>query len=110
MLRSYRIRDGAGDRYGGAWVAQAFEKLGIEYCPAERSKSDLYLDFLQLVNAGRAEFPDVPRLATQLSGSNAGLSRSGRDYIDHAPGRHDDVANAVSGAVVTWTVKLKRPT
>jgi hypothetical protein len=49
-------------------VAQAFEKLGVEYCPAERSKSDPYLDFLPLVNAGRAELLEVSRLATQLLG------------------------------------------
>ena len=32
-LRSYRIRDVEGDRYGGAWVAQAFEKLGSGTAP-----------------------------------------------------------------------------
>jgi hypothetical protein len=97
VLRSYRIRDVAGDRYGGAWVAQAFEKLGVEYCPAERSKSDPYLDFLPLVNAGRAELLEVSRLATQLLGLERRTSRSGRDSIDNAPGGHDDMANARRG-------------
>ena len=27
------------------------------------------------------------------------VSRAGRDSIDHAPGAHDDIANAVSGVV-----------
>lgn len=100
VLRSYRIRDVEGDRYGGAWVAQAFEKLGIAYRAAERSKSDLYLDVLPLVNAGRAEVLDLPRLATQLLGLERRTSRGGRDSIDHPPGALDDVANAVAGALV----------
>jgi hypothetical protein len=29
------------------------------------------------------------------------FSRSGKDSIDHAPGAHDGVANAVAGALVT---------
>ena len=65
MLRSYRIREVEGDRYGGALVAQASEKPGVEYRAAERSRSDLYLDFLPLVNAGRAEALDVPRLVAR---------------------------------------------
>jgi hypothetical protein len=28
------------------------------------------------------------------------LSRTGKDSIDHAPGAHDDIANAVAGALV----------
>ena len=98
------IREVEGDRYAGAWVAQAFEKLGVEYRAAERSKSDLYLDFLPLVNAGRAELRDVPRLATQLLGLERRTSRGGRDNIDHAPGGHDDLANAVAGALVIYTI------
>jgi hypothetical protein len=100
-------------------VEQAFEKLGVEYRPAERSKSDLYLDFLPLVNAGRAEVLDVPRLATQLLGLERRTSRGGRDSIDHAPGGHDDVANAAPGALVMaergvplgeWHFRVRPPT
>jgi hypothetical protein len=28
-------------------------------------------------------------------------SRMGRDAVDHAPGAHDDIANAVAGALIT---------
>ena len=31
------------------------------------------------------------------------MSRAGRDSIDHAPGAHDDVANAVAGVVAVLT-------
>ena len=33
---------------------------------------------------------------------------AGRDSIDHAPGGHDDVANAVAGALLMAMAKLPR--
>ena len=41
---------------------------------------------------------DYPRLVTQLCGLERRTARGGRDSIDHAPGAHDDLANAVAGA------------
>jgi hypothetical protein len=41
---------------------------------------------------------DHPRLVTQLCGLERRTARGGRDSIDHAPGGHDDLANAVAGA------------
>jgi len=35
-----------------------------------------------------------------LSGLERRTSRGGRDTIDHAPGNHDDIANAVAGVLV----------
>jgi hypothetical protein len=37
----------------------------------------------------------------QLTSLERRTSRAGKDSIDHAPGAHDDVANAVAGALVT---------
>ena len=34
------------------------------------------------------------------------ISRGGRDSIDHPPGAHDDIANAVAGALV---IAYKQP-
>jgi hypothetical protein len=39
-------------------------------------------------------------LISQLHGLERRTARGGRDSIDHAPGAHDDVANAVAGALV----------
>ena len=38
---------------------------------------------------------------TQLTSLERRTARGGRDSIDHAPGAHDDIANAVAGALVT---------
>ena len=42
--------------------------------------------------------PKSERLVNQLCGLERRTARSGKDSIDHGPGGHDDLANAVAGA------------
>lgn len=100
LLKAYGIRKVTGDRYAGEWPREQFRKNGIEYELSERAKSDLYRDLLPVLNSGRVELLDVPRLSVQLCGLERRTARGGRDSIDHAPNAHDDVANAVAGAVL----------
>jgi hypothetical protein len=51
---------------------------------------------------------DLPRLIGQLVGLERRVARGGRDSIAHAPGSHDDVANAVCGALVQ-VISDRRP-
>jgi hypothetical protein len=51
------------------------------------------------LNSGRVELLDHPRLAAQLCALERRVTRGGRDSIDHPPGGHDDLANAVGGVV-----------
>jgi hypothetical protein len=37
-------------------------------------------------------------MVSQFVGLERRTSRGGRDTVDHAPGSHDDIANAVAGA------------
>jgi hypothetical protein len=97
LLAPYRISSVSGDRYGGEWPAERFREHGIAYSAAERSKSDLYTEFLPTLNSGRIELLDHTRLAAQLLKLERRTARGGRDTIDHAPGAHDDIANAVAG-------------
>jgi hypothetical protein len=78
----------------------------VNYEPAENSKSEIYVDLLPLINSGAADLLEHERLMTQLTSLERRTSRGGRDSIDHAPGAHDDIANAVAGALVT---AYKRP-
>ena len=55
---------------------------------------------LPLLNSGKIELVDHPRLVSQLCGLERRTARGGRDSIDHAPGQHDDLANAVAGAAI----------
>ena len=67
-----------GDRYGGEWPRERFRVHGIQYDLSEHPKSDLYGAMLPLLNAGRAELLDLPRLAAQLIGLERKTARSGR--------------------------------
>jgi hypothetical protein len=104
-LAAYGIREVRGDRYGGEWPAAEFRKRGIWYRTEELSKSDLYREFLPAINSRRVELLDNPRLVTQLVSLERRVGRSGRDSIDHPPGMHDDLANAVAGV----TKRLAKP-
>lgn len=97
LLKSYGILEVHGDRYGGSWPADEFRRYGIDYKTSEQAKSGLYQDALPLFNSGRVELPPDQRLINQLASLERRTSRSGRDSIDHAPGGHDDRANAVAG-------------
>ena len=100
LLKSYRVTRVQGDRYAGEWPRERFRVHGIEYALSDAPKSELYQNFLPILNSGRAELLNLPRLASQLCGLERRTSRSGRDSIDHAPGGHDDVANVAAGALL----------
>src|SRR5258707_950432 len=85
------------DRYAGEWPKERFRDHGISYEPAQKPKSDLYRDLLPAINSRKIDLLDHPRLLTQLVGLERRTARGGRDSIDHAPGAHDDLANAVAG-------------
>jgi hypothetical protein len=99
-LKSYRINKVVGDRYAGEWPREQFRKHGIAYELSVKPKSDLYRDLLPLLNSRRVELLDHPRLINQLVSLERRTARGGRDSIDHPPGGHDDVANAVAGALL----------
>jgi hypothetical protein len=101
VLKAYGIHTVSGDKYAGQWPAEQFAKRGISYEPSEKSKSDLYRELLPLLNSRRVELLDNPRLVAQLCSLERRVGRgTGRDVIDHPAGAHDDVANAVAGALV----------
>jgi hypothetical protein len=105
VIKSYAAHRVRNDHYAGEWPREQFRKRGITYEPCEHPKSDLYRDFLPLVNSQRVVLLDHPKLISQLSNLERRTARSGKDSIDHAPNSHDDVANAVAGVV--WCVGAK---
>jgi hypothetical protein len=98
LLRSYRILTVTGDRYAGEWPREQFKKRGVTYRVGDKTKSDLFRDLLPLLNAKLISLPRSQRLVDQLTGLERRVSRGGKDSIDHAPGGHDDLSNAVAGA------------
>jgi hypothetical protein len=100
-LERYGVNLVRGDRYGGEWPRERFSVRDVTYQVAERSKSDIYLEFLPLLNSGRVELLDHTRTIAQLCALERRTARGGRDSVDHPPGGHDDLINAVAGALVT---------
>lgn len=99
LLKLYGVREVTGDRYAGEWPRERFRVHGIEYRVADRPRSDLYRDMLPMLNSGSVDLLDSDRLVNQVVGLERRTARGGRDSIDHAPGAHDDLANAVAGAL-----------
>jgi hypothetical protein len=104
-LHAYGLRRVEGDRWGGEWPATEFREHQVEYDVAEKPKSILYAEALPVLNSHRCELLDVPRLRAQLLGLERRTARGGRDSIDHAPGGHDDVSNAVCGLIAKLTAE-----
>jgi hypothetical protein len=100
VLKTYKLSMVIGDRYAGEWVREHFRNHGIYYQHSEKAKSAIYLDVLPLINSRRVEFLDHDRMVRQFISLERRTGRgTGKDIIDHPPGQHDDVANAVAGAV-----------
>jgi hypothetical protein len=109
ILARYGVRVVTGDRFAAGWVSSTFEREGIGYEPSALTRSELYAEFLTIVNAREVELLDVPRLVEQLTGLQRRPGGGGRDAIDHGQGRHDDLANVAAGAVVLAHRALRRP-
>jgi len=105
LLKAYGVHEVTGDRYGGEWPAERFRAHGIRYHAATKPKSDLYRDMLPRLMSGQMALPDHTKLRNQIVALERRTSRGGRDSIDHGPGGHDDLANAVAGLVQAKAAK-----
>jgi hypothetical protein len=109
VLKTYGVTTIVGDRYAGEWPPESFRHHGISYEVSGQAKSDLYREALPLLNSGRCELLDHPKLHAQLLSLERRVARGGRDSIDHPPNGHDDVVNAAAGALVTASAVAREP-
>ena len=111
LLKAYGCHSATSDRFGGVWVSDSFQKQGIRMNMSDLPASDLYLNFAALVSSGRVALVEDERLLLQFQMLERRTQSGGRDKIDHPAGYHDDLANAVAGAVVSashdraWTTE-----
>ena len=108
-LKAYGLSQVTGDRYAGAWPAERFKAHGIRYVPSEKPKNEIYLDMLPMLNSRQVELLDLPRMAAQFCGLERRTARGGKDSVDHAPKAHDDIANAVAGALLLANARKRVP-
>jgi hypothetical protein len=100
VLHEYRVFRVKGDHYAGEWPADRFKRSGVGYEIAKKIKSDIYLEFLPLLNAQRCALLDNRTMYNQLLGLERRTARSGKETIDHVQGAHDDLANVAAGVMV----------
>jgi hypothetical protein len=98
LCKTYGVSSVTSDDYAAGFSRALIFNAGLAFAPAKKHKSELYLELLPLLNSHRISLPRNDRLVNQIAGLERSTQRSGRDYIDHAPNSHDDVANAVAGA------------
>jgi hypothetical protein len=95
-----RLSDVTGDAYSGEFVRELFRDKGISYNISRKSKSQIYVDLLPMLNSGRVVLLDHPKLVAQLCSLERRTTRgTGRDIVDHPPNSHDDLVNAAAGAL-----------
>jgi hypothetical protein len=99
LLKRYRITRVIGDRYAGEWPREQFRKHGVNYEPSERTKSELYINLLPLVNSRAVDLLDHDRMVMQCVSLERRTGRSGKDSVEHSPGGKDDLINAVAGGL-----------
>ena len=79
-------------------VREPFIHRNVAYETSERTKSDIYRDFLPLLNSSAVSLLDHRRMRQQFLTLERRTTRGGKTSIDHPPNGHDDIANAVAGA------------
>lgn len=99
VLKRYHINTVHGDRYGGFFPRELFNKESINYKVSELTRSDLYLELLPLIMCGKVQLLDNRKLTSQICSLERRTARSGKDSVDHPPGAHDDLANSAAGAL-----------
>jgi hypothetical protein len=82
---------------------EGFAKCSIRYELSAKPKSDLYRDFLALLNSRRVVLPKHEKIVQQLVGLERRTSRGGRDSIDHAPEATMIWRNSVAGVAEVIT-------
>ena len=83
LCKTYRINKVVGDRYAGEFPRELFRKHEINYALVDRVKSDLFRDFLPLLNSQKVTLPNNERLVSQLTNLERTVSRAGKDTISH---------------------------
>jgi hypothetical protein len=109
ILRRYGISKVVGDAYAGNWPTERFAENGIDYVKSDRDKSSIFRDFLPLVTSRGCELLEHPRLLHELVNLERRVSPGGRDAISHPPNAHDDVVNAVAGALTLAFLDRRPP-
>ena len=95
--KQYRINKIVGDRYAGEFPRELFRKHEIVYVLVDRVKSDLFRDFLPLLNSQKIVAPEQRTVGVAIGRSGAHRVTRGQGYDISIPNSHDDVGQRGRG-------------
>ena len=58
ICKAYQVLQVTGDAYAGEWPRDPLQKRGITYSVSEKTRSELYLEALPMVDSKRCELLD----------------------------------------------------
>ncbi len=108
ILRDYEVKAVVGDNYSGEWCAQAFQNRRIKYTKSDLPKSQLYLEALPVLCSDGVALLDIEQLTNEWCNLERRTRSGGKDSVDHGPGQHDDLCNAVAGVMYVAAQKKSR--
>jgi len=89
VCKAYHVNLVTSDLYAGGFPEEQWKLNGITWQKSERNKSEIYHEFLPLLNSSKVRLLDDKRMFNQLI-----------QQIDHPANAHDDCINAVAGAAL----------
>lgn len=99
LCRQYRITSVVGDNYAKEWTQQAWRDCNISYTLSDLTASQLYAEMEPLFTRGLVSLPDHPALLRELRLLERRPGNIAKEAIGHPRGVHDDLANAIAGAL-----------
>jgi hypothetical protein len=99
LMLSYGISFCLSDNFAGEAIAEQLAKFGVRADQSSKAKSELYLDMLTTINSTRVVLLDHPRSISQIISLERSNRSGGRANIDAPRGQHEDIANAIAGAI-----------
>jgi hypothetical protein len=99
LLKGYGITRTIGDKFSGDWASNEFEKNGVGYERAEKTKSQLYIEAESKFNQGLVRLPNRDALVAQLKSLVRKARAGGQDSVDTDGGAPEDEANVIAGLV-----------
>ncbi len=102
VVKAYRGTEVISDAWMGDYFRAEWKKNGITQRQCPMKISDLYLKFLYLLKSGGLQLLDNRHMIAQFVNleRRSGTGPGGHAWISHFRGLHDDVSNAVAGALV----------
>lgn len=101
LLKSYGVYSITTDRFSGGFAPEHWRANGIEWKPSEKSRSELFLAFVPMLNSGGCRLLDNEKVRAQFLALRRKVAPGGRESVEHPIGGNDDYCNAAAGALVT---------